>query len=148
MSRFDPKPIEQWNGMRVLTVREPWASLIVTGYKNVENRSRYFGHRGPLLIHASGTLTLPYYRAACQWILANVPDFMRPEELPAFEKCKANCGKIIGGCKVYDCRRINESSWFDNSGFALELGEAWTAVEPVAFKGQLSLGTFRKAVAE
>jgi hypothetical protein len=39
---------------RVLTVRQPWASLIMAGLKTVENRTRQIvgAHRGPLLIHA------------------------------------------------------------------------------------------------
>jgi hypothetical protein len=38
-----------------LSVRQPWAWLIVNGFKDVENRSRRTKHRGPLLIHASLT---------------------------------------------------------------------------------------------
>jgi hypothetical protein len=37
---------------RALTVRQPWASLIMSGGKDVENRSRPFSYRGTLLIHA------------------------------------------------------------------------------------------------
>lgn len=43
-------PIER---LPALSVRQPWAWLIVNGYKDVENRSRRTKHRGPLLIHAS-----------------------------------------------------------------------------------------------
>lgn len=41
--------------MRGLTVREPWASPIVDGFKPVENRSTGFpkNYRGAVLIHAS-----------------------------------------------------------------------------------------------
>ena len=45
--------------MKALTVCQPYASLIVgwpgidpDDVKRVENRSRNFGHQGPLLIHA------------------------------------------------------------------------------------------------
>lgn len=40
---------------RLLTVREPWASAIIFGDKNIENRSQGFPkkYRGPLWIHAS-----------------------------------------------------------------------------------------------
>ena len=38
--------------MKTLTVRQPWASLIVAGQKTVENRSRPTAYRGPLAIHA------------------------------------------------------------------------------------------------
>ena len=38
--------------MKALTVRQPWASLIISGAKRVENRSWPTRHRGPLAIHA------------------------------------------------------------------------------------------------
>ena len=38
--------------MRAITIRQPWAELIVRGDKDVENRSWRTRHRGPLLIHA------------------------------------------------------------------------------------------------
>jgi len=37
--------------MKVLTVRWPWAILIVKRFKDVENRSWVNHHRGPVLIH-------------------------------------------------------------------------------------------------
>lgn len=37
---------------RALTVRQPWASLIIAGLKDVENRSKPTSYRGTLLIHA------------------------------------------------------------------------------------------------
>lgn len=39
--------------MRVLTVKQPWATLIVLEFKRVENRTWRTEHRGPLLIHSS-----------------------------------------------------------------------------------------------
>ncbi|MBX6387037.1 MAG: ASCH domain-containing protein [Microbispora sp.] len=42
--------------MKTLTVRHPWAALIAAGVKDIENRSRPTGYRGPLAIHASLTV--------------------------------------------------------------------------------------------
>lgn len=38
--------------MKVLSVRQPWAWLIVAGHKPVENRGWKTRYRGPILIHA------------------------------------------------------------------------------------------------
>ena len=38
--------------MKVLSVRQPWAWLLFNG-KDIEHRTWYTGHRGPLLIQAS-----------------------------------------------------------------------------------------------
>lgn len=41
--------------MRVLTVKEPWATLILKHGKNIENRARNIAgnYRGPIAIHAA-----------------------------------------------------------------------------------------------
>lgn len=40
---------------KFLSVRQPWAQLIVAGIKPIENRPWSTGYRGPLFIHASLT---------------------------------------------------------------------------------------------
>lgn len=40
---------------RVLSVRRPWANLIVAGHKDVENRSWTTRYRGLLVVHAGAT---------------------------------------------------------------------------------------------
>lgn len=146
MIKVKAKPVGDWDGKRVLSVREPWATLIVSGQKDVENRSRRILFAGPLLIHASAGMTRAYYDAAVAWISCYVDRYYRaPVKIPPYKACKASRGKIVGGVTLYGCRRTSESSWFDGSGWAWELGEAWQASVPVPFKGQLSLATFRGA---
>lgn len=41
--------------MKCLCIKQPWAQLILLGYKTVENRSWQTSYRGELLIHASKT---------------------------------------------------------------------------------------------
>lgn len=43
--------------MRALSIRQPWASMIVAGIKNIENRSWGTMYTGELVIHASKTCT-------------------------------------------------------------------------------------------
>lgn len=38
--------------MKILTVRQPWASLIIMGYKQIETRTRDTRYRGTIGIHA------------------------------------------------------------------------------------------------
>lgn len=44
--------------MRVLSVQQPWASLLVLGAKRFETRSWHTAHRGPLAIHAARRFSL------------------------------------------------------------------------------------------
>jgi activating signal cointegrator 1 len=42
--------------MKALTIKEPWASLIINGYKEYEFRSWKTNYRGKILIHAGLSL--------------------------------------------------------------------------------------------
>lgn len=41
--------------MKALSIKQPWASLIAHGIKDIENRTWATKYRGKVLIHASGT---------------------------------------------------------------------------------------------
>ncbi|EGQ13669.1 ASCH domain-containing protein [Prevotella pallens] len=41
--------------MKTLSVRQPWASLLVSGLKDIENRTWAPNYKGRILIHASST---------------------------------------------------------------------------------------------
>lgn len=38
--------------MRALTIKQPWAWLIIHGHKDIENRTWHPNYRGPFLVHA------------------------------------------------------------------------------------------------
>ncbi len=46
--------------MKVLSIRQPWASIIIHGYKNYEFRSWKTSYRGKVLIHASSNVETEY----------------------------------------------------------------------------------------
>ena len=53
--------------MKCLTVRQPWAWLIIHGGKDIENRTWRTHYTGPLLIHAAATRpTFQEYKDACE----------------------------------------------------------------------------------
>jgi hypothetical protein len=87
--------------LRALSVRQPWAWLIVNGYKDVENRSRSTHHRGPILIHASKNTSL--LDVAAQERIRR----RYGVELPnSYE-----LGGIIGVVDLADCRNRTGSVW-------------------------------------
>lgn len=91
-----------------LSVKQPWAWLLVRGLKDVENRSWATRFRGRVLIHASKGMTRKYYE--------EVQDFLRCNRalmgigLPHFEELKR--GGIIGEVTIVDCVRKGSSPWF------------------------------------
>jgi hypothetical protein len=66
--------------MKALTIRQPWATLIVMGIKNIENRSWKTNYRGELLIHA-GKAKDPYAMQAGERLCRKY-GLPFPEELP------------------------------------------------------------------
>ncbi|HJT87971.1 MAG TPA: ASCH domain-containing protein [Bryobacteraceae bacterium] len=90
--------------MKVLTIRQPWAWLIVNGYKDIENRSWATHYRGPLLIQASASLPsrkdLEGARA-----FARKRGVVVPEDLET--------GGIIGLAFLDRCVSKSRSKWFE-----------------------------------
>lgn len=53
--------------LHTLTVQQPWAELIASGIKLVENRCWSTDYRGPLAIHAAKTRDLLKDQVAREW---------------------------------------------------------------------------------
>lgn len=77
--------------MKVLSIKEPYASLIVNGYKEYEFRSWKTKYRGKILIHAS----LSY-------------DKKTKEKFKEYNLDYAS-GEIIGEAVISDCVKVDES---------------------------------------
>jgi hypothetical protein len=98
-----------------LSIRQPWAWLIVNGFKDIENREWPTKHRGPLAIHAAKTMTRADYEA-CALFLETMNTV--PPQLPPFERLPR--GGIVGSCLLADCREESDSEWFTGPyGFLL-----------------------------
>lgn len=112
-----------------LSVRQPWAWLIVTGHKQVENRSWPTKVRGWIGIHAG----LKYDMEGDSWVRDVFPEIPLPR-VHEFER-----GGIVGRANLADCVETFQSRWFFGPyGFALD------HVEPLPFapcRGKL--GFFR-----
>ena len=91
--------------MKVIVIRQPWAWLIVNGYKDIENRSWRTRYRGTLLIQAS----------------ANLPPKGKLEEDMGFARRRGvkdlpeefETGGIIGMAELKDCVDNSRSKWFE-----------------------------------
>lgn len=90
----------------VLSVRQPWAWLIVNGYKNIENRTWPTRVRGRILIHASKGMTRADYEACILFIMSQGMDVPVPPMI-ALER-----GGIVGETTILDCVSYHPSDWF------------------------------------
>lgn len=76
-----------------LSIRQPWAWLIVNGHKDIENRDWPTNFRGRLLVHAGLTMTRAYYDQVVQEL-----DGMGL--LPAYDDFQR--GSLVGWTHVTD----------------------------------------------
>lgn len=110
--------------MRVLSVQQPWAALIVAGLKDVENRTwvpatDVFSE--PLLIHAS----LGVDRSInVDKLLAGLTDTR---------------GAIVGSVRVHDIVQDSTSQWAQDGCYHWLLYGAVRFMRPIPCRGHLGL---------
>ncbi|WFU44107.1 ASCH domain-containing protein [Bradyrhizobium sp. CB82] len=121
--------------MKIISIRQPWAALIITGgkdvetgaveLKDVENRSWATNYRGPVLIHASQR-----------------PDAIRPDKIERRFGVRLTdeqqLGGVIGITEIVDCVRPHPSRWYAPEHFAFVLANS-RPLPFVRWKGALSL---------
>ena len=154
--------------MKVLSIKQPWASLICTprpdnnllGIKDIENRSWKTKFRGRILIHASAK-KVPFGN----WydsLLTNKQLLALPDHYCS-EPERFNYSAIIGEVDIVDCVINHSSIWAERSYKNIQynsiLGEEekpytiynWVLANPVLYdkpilnvKGKLSFWEFNK----
>ena len=118
--------------MKALSLKQPWAELILQGRKKIEIRKWKTKFRGDFLIHASKN---PDNDAMKKFGFANLP-----------------CGFIVGKAKLLDVKEYKNNLEFDmdknlhlatpewgNYGFILENAER---MENIPAKGKLNFWEF------
>ena len=76
--------------MKVLTIKQPWATLIMQGNKRFEFRSWQTKYRGELLIHAGKGIDKEAMKRLANYI---------PKDMPT--------GKILGKVILVDCVKMS-----------------------------------------
>lgn len=102
--------------MKALSIRQPYAWLILYGGKDVENRKWKTNYRGQILIHASKEFDYD----AIAW-MTSCPAFANDivARLP-FWSHDYDKGGIVGTVEIVDCVTAMNSPWFGGPyGFVL-----------------------------
>lgn len=87
-----------------LSIRQPWAWLIVAGHKPVENRSWPTKQRGRVFVHASSRYRDREHSHYCAFIRREFGVTLPPLE-------ELGIGGIIGSVTLADCVRDYPSKW-------------------------------------
>ena len=97
--------------MRVLSLRQPWASLVVFYGKRIENRKWNTHHRGPFLIHAAKQMEPGEFEAAYKFALA--AGAALPSRVELLESLRF--GGIVGHATLVDVLRpnpVDRADWY------------------------------------
>jgi hypothetical protein len=115
--------------MKALSIRQPWAWLIVRGEKPIENRAWKTNYSGPLCIHAA----LSFDEAGYRWVKRNFRSIRMPTPkrfvLGAIVGVVDMVGYIIPSGAFH-------SPWFTGP-YGFEFGSPKEFETPIPFRGQL-----------
>lgn len=114
---------------KALSIMQPWAWLIVNGYKSIENRDWPTRFRGPVAIHAGKKIDSDAHRDLCSGIHPVTGE--RDLEGTSYPGCfclPPETGGIVGVAEIVDCITASDDDWFvGKHGFVLR------AAKPVSF---------------
>ena len=102
-----------------LSIRQPWAWLIVAGFKDIENRTWPTSFRGELLVHAGKTMSRRYYDQTCEELFRMG---LLTESMPAFEAL--DLGGFVGWTRIVDCQVVHPSPWKQEGSHGFVLRES------------------------
>lgn len=115
--------------MKALSIRQPWADLILKYGKDIENRDWPTKMRGRILIHAAKGCTKDEFEDAMLYARA----VLKQPALIDYHTMQR--GGIIGAVTITDCVTKSDSPWFMGEyGFVLQ------SPNPIVFlpwRGQL-----------
>jgi len=122
-------------GTKVITIRQPYATLIVLGLKEFETRKWRTHYRGPLVIHASKRKMKTPQLLLVDWLLSNVSRVYH-DQLKAF-----SYGAAVGRVELIECKP--QSSYRKNIKRRerrvgnWDVDYAWKLAYPVQFESPI-----------
>ncbi len=134
--------------MKVISIKEPWASLIKEGIKQIETRSWPTKYRGELYIHTS------------KKVLTKNEQYIYKSQLALLESVDLKYGNIIAKCNLVDCKLMTEKliSEIQKDNIEYLCGEykvgnyAWylesivKLEKPILTKGQLGIWNYEEEI--
>lgn len=123
---------------KVLTVRQPYASLLVGGVKDVENRSRRTNYRGTVLIHAGARMhdVVSFLRKRHEFTVEEITIMTQVNEVEENELF----GCIVGSVEIVDCIKDSTSPWAERGQWHWVCRNAKVFDHPIRnVKGRLGL---------
>lgn len=139
--------------MKGLSVRQPWAHMIVRGSKRIENRTWGTEYRGEIAIHASKGCSRQEHADAVEFVTGSSLGAIIPR------RGSMPLGAIVGVVTIIDCLEpwrtvdaveiafraslgrpaLPDLSWWDHAQYGWVLDEVRPLVHPITCSGALRL---------
>lgn len=126
-----------------LSIRQPWAWLIVHGHKDIENRDWPTTFRGQLLVHAGLTMTRAYFDRITEELIN--AGMLPAGGLPSHEELPR--GGLVGWTRIVDCVKHSASTWKQEGSFGFVLRDS-RPIPFVPWKGRLQFFNVRRNALE
>lgn len=100
---------------KALSIRQPWAWLIVNGHKDIENRSWLKRFPPRVLVHAGQALDLPAHRALLAGRHPVNGGHIDPAIVQAYRAVvdhQLPCGGFVGAVDITGVQQDHDSPWF------------------------------------
>lgn len=105
--------------MKAISIKQPWAQLILKAGKDIENREWPSRFRGRIAIHASAKMHKNDLMDACDFMASWIPGFSH--EIFQKEAKSYPVGAVLGTVEIVDCVTESDSPWFVGTyGFVLQ----------------------------
>ena len=130
--------------MKAISIKQPWAYLIASGIKDIENRTwkcpeKYIGKR--VLIHASAKHVNKdskfNYAYALDIYQRNQASFNTPNKRFIIQNECSTTSAIIGSVEVVDCVVNHSSIWAEKTNLPEQLSNEciwnWVLANPILF---------------
>ena len=125
----------EWEPLRALSIKQPWAWLILNGIKDIENRTWQTKFRGTILIHAGKQVDKKGY----DFVADAFYEAGKIKDLPTIKEFENWTGGICGHVEITGCVSKSNSPWFFGPyGFTLKNPQM---MDIIPCKGQLSFFT-------
>jgi hypothetical protein len=121
--------------MKVLSIQQPWAYLLASGKKDVENRVWKTNYRGTVLIHATRA-PKQFTPEQCAIIQQNMTE-------AEYTNACNQVGEIIGKMNIKDCVQGDMSKWAERNCWNWKIEKASVFDKPIKnIKGKLMLWNY------
>ena len=122
--------------MKALSIQQPWAWLILSGYKDLENRTWQTKHRGRVLIHTGQRVDKENLEWALEMAMMTSGD--HETEIRKRYEAEMVTGALVGFANIDECISNSDSLWFFGPhAFKLSSPVLWS--QGIPYKGRLGL---------